>query len=155
MGAENSNKFLKIVIILLIIINAMVLVMHFKSTGRPPRPHGAQLKYRLIEELRMDEKQETQYSEMVERHRAAMNEIRKKEEETRIKIYSDLSNAHTDRDTLYDQMAQYRKEREIITFDHFMELRMILNPEQTEQFDKIIGEAVNGMEGPPGKHPPR
>lgn len=154
MSTESSNRFLKIVIVLLIIINAMVLVMHFKSQGgEKRRPHGAQLKFHLIEELQMDEKQEADYSDMVERHRASMNEIKKIEEETRTKIYAELGNSQLNRDTLFNKMADLRKEREIITFDHFMELRKILNAEQAKKFDGIIGEAVNGMEGPPGKNP--
>lgn len=156
MNAAHSNRFLKIVIILLIIINAMVLIMHLRVTGGrregPPGGHGSQLKYKLIHDLEMDEQQEISYSEMVDRHRAAMNDIKRQEEETRKVLYADMGNKDKNRDSLFNEMAQLRREREIVTFTHFMELRGILKPEQAAKFDNIIGESVNGMEGPPRRN---
>lgn len=147
--STNSNRFLQLLVILLIVLNGVVLFILFKGKGHPPHPPGSQLKFRLIEELDMSKEQEMAYNEMVDRHRVAMDSMRTKENETRTALYETLSNTQPQQDSLYSRLGELKISKEKITFAHFGELRGILTEKQTKKFDDIIKEAVNGMEAPP------
>lgn len=152
MKQGNDNRFLKVTVLLLIVVNAVVLFFHIRllMADNDRRPHPDRLKNRLIHDLKLDETQERAYSDMVEDHRAAMQNLRRQEEKIRTQLYAQPGNDSTDRQPFYDSLGRFRAERERVTFEHFSELRSILRPEQAEVFDRIIGEAVNGMEpGPP------
>lgn len=152
MSNTANNRSLKIIVILLMLVNAIVLFFHIRlltaQTGaRPPRPDD--LKNRMIHDLSLNPEQQDAYGEMVERHRAAMQQIRYSEEETRGRLYQEPGDTTIDRATYFNELGQLRAEREKVTFDHFMELRTILDDIQKTIFDRIIGEAVNGMEPRP------
>lgn len=151
MSASN-NRFLKITVLLLIVVNAVVLFFHVRLLlADQKRPHPDRLKNRMTHDLRLDEKQEQAYSDMVERHRSAMQDIRRQEEEARTSLYLQPGDSSIDRTPALHHLGRLREERERVTFDHFMELRAILRPDQANTFDQIIGEAVNGMEPRPPK----
>lgn len=152
MKANTPNRFLKSAVILLLSVNAVVLFFHVRLLMADEKgPHPDRLKNRMIHDLSLDKTQEQAYSDMVERHRAAMRDIRRQEEETRRVLYAHPGDSTLDRSPDLHRLGRLREQRERITFDHFMELRAILRPGQQAVFDEIIGEAVNGMEPRPPK----
>lgn len=152
MKTNTSNRFLKWAVVLLLAVNTVVLFFHVRLLmADDKRPHPDRLKDRMIHDLNLDEAQQQAYGDMVERHRAAMRDIRRQEEETRTRLYTNPGDSTLDRTAHLRHLGLLREQRERVTFDHFMELRGILRTDQQPAFDEIIGEAVNGMEPRPPK----
>ena len=50
---------------------------------------------------------------------------------------------------LADSIATVKKEEEMITFEHFRQVRALCRPEQTAKFDDVIFEAWQSMKPRP------
>jgi Spy/CpxP family protein refolding chaperone len=111
----------------------------------------------MVNELKLDKEQETVYWQlrdtMVSRQKPLMDSIRNTK-----KRFFDLLKDPSPQDSLLqakaDEIGLLQKQLDLITFQHFQQVRALCKPEQVQKFDTVIKEIVNRMTGTwrnPGK----
>lgn len=149
----DNSKFLKTVIIILLLINIGTLTfMWMHQHGMPP-PHQPEIGNYLMHELKFTEAQKNQFEQMRDEHRHEIDGLRKKSREMHDSFFDLLGNSQADSNNvnqMADSITSLQKEIEISTFYHFQKVRTICTREQQEKFDEIIKEALSMMA--PRKH---
>lgn len=161
---ENRNfTILKWSVIVLAILNIVLMAnMWMGPRGHkhgPPPPHHGQggPKHMMIEELKFTKEQTAKFEELVDAHRNAMRELDEKNRTVREEYFSLLSKDSVDvkkKEELEMTIAANQKGIDVVTFDHFKQVRSLCTPEQKKHFDEIIGDILKHMRGPHGPPPP-
>ena len=153
----DNAKFLKTVIIILLLINIGTLAfmwMQYPRHGMPP-PHPPEIGKYLMHELQFTEVQKNQYEELRDEHRHMMDGLREKSKDFHDVFFELLGNNPIDSNKvtqLADSITAIQKEIEISTFYHFQKVRMICSPAQQNKFDDVIKDALRMMAPrPPGR----
>jgi len=165
-----NPRFLKITIIVLLLVNIATLCFMWVSHNRhggahlPPPHHGRggpnAFEF-LVHELKLDESQVKQFEEMRNQHHKNVQDVQEKSHDMHHRFFDLLAkNDSTSAVQLADSMAQYQKQIELLTFNHFMKVRAICKPDQQKKFDEVINEALRMMAPPkgpggPGPHGPQ
>ena len=151
-----SAKFLKIVIIILLLINIATLGFMFmqRPHGMPPPPMDAG--DFISHELNFSPEQINQLNKLREASRMHIDELREKGKGFHDKYFDLLSSDEPGSVPvlqLADSIASNQKEIELITFSHFKDVRAICTPDQQKRFDSIINDALRMMapKGRPGR----
>jgi protein CpxP len=142
----NSDKFYKIVIIFLMVLNAGTLgFLWFNGRQHdghfPLPPHEADRM--MTERMKFDEKQMDQFEDLKHEHHSQMVELHREAKELHVALFGLLKEKIIDtvkRDSLISLLQQNSRQKEIVTFDHFHKLRAILRPGQTQYFDGFMEE---------------
>jgi Spy/CpxP family protein refolding chaperone len=153
----DSNRFLKIVIVVLLIINIGTLGFMWVQHGHigPPPPRGGEdVALFLTHELMFSKDQEKQFELLRTAHHEGVEQIQHGGRSLHDRFF-DLIQQPTPDTLLVQQMADsiaaIQKEIELLTFHHFQKVRAICTPEQQKKFDEIIDEALRMMAPrPPG-----
>lgn len=152
----DNSKFLKTVIIILLLINISTLAfmwMQKPGHGMPPPPPQEVGNF-LMHELHFTEAQVKQYEEMREEHRGYVENLRKESRELHDAYFDMLGITPTDTNKvnqMADSLSQFQKQIELSTFYHFQKVRMICTAEQQKKFDEVINEGLRMMAPrPPG-----
>lgn len=145
-----NPRFLKIVVILLLLLNLGTLAFLFM--GRPPggRPNGP-AKF-LVEALNLDDAQQTQYARLRSAHQQAMASFKERNGTDHRAFFDLLKTGQPDSLRIQqaaDSIAADQKQMELATFEHFRQLRSMCRPEQQVKFDAVIDEALRIMRPPP------
>ncbi len=152
---ENS-KFLKIVIIILLLINISTLAfmwMHKGPHGMPPPRQ--EIGDFLIRELNFTETQRKQFVKMRDEHRSSVRNLREQSRELHDDFFDLLASSSTDSikvNQLADSITFNQKQIELSTFYHFQKVRGICTTEQQKKFDEVINDALRMMAPPPPPH---
>jgi len=163
-----NNRFLKIVIVFLLLVNIGTLTFLWVTKMPPPPPphHGGGNKVFefLVKELQLTDSQQKQYATLRDEHHAAMEATNKHNMELRHQLFDGLHTASTDTmmvHRLTDSIAANQQKLEMITFNHFRQVRAMCSAEQQKKFDEVIDEALRMMNPKPPRpqdgehgHPP-
>lgn len=149
-----TNRFLKIVIIVLLIINIGTLGFIWMQGSHPMGPpHQRESVFDfLVHELKFNEKQVEQYEALRNEHRNMVEDLRSKGRQLHDEYFDLLKSPSADSalvNRLSDSLALNQKQIELITFYHFQKVRGICTAEQQPRFDNIIQEALHIMAPPP------
>jgi protein CpxP len=154
----NSNRALRIwqiTAILLVLCNVgLILVLWFKPAAKHDGPrHGGPRDF-VIGKLKLNDDQIRQYDELIGEHQAAMRTLRDEAMQYRQQLFSHLRDGGSavNKDSLGQLVANTQKQIEIVTYDHFAEVRKICNNDQKKEFDHIIADVIKKMNG--GMRPP-
>ncbi len=134
------NSGLKYLVAIALIINAATLIFFWynrppeEGRRRPPRPDRV-----LIEELKLDDKQQAIYAPLREQHHQTHDSLLKLMAAPRQALYSQKQGAN---DTIIHQIGLLQEQIERVTYDHFMEVRKLCTPEQQVQLDVLLGKTV-------------
>ena len=145
-----ATKFLKLVVVMLLLINSATL--SFLWLGRkddhghhgPPGRPGA-TGFFLEEQLELTNDQQQLYKEMREQHHSQMLQLRRKAAGYRNDINTQLKAAVPDSQLVVrysDSIGYCQRAAEIITLYHFRDLRQICTSKQQAKFDRVIHEAI-------------
>jgi protein CpxP len=150
-----KNKFLTWAVILLLLANTATIVAFWM--GR--KNHGPELKGPpaefLIKELGLDKTQQKQFLQLVAAHREAANGLREQIRESKDKFFNLLQQpgiADSTRANEAEAVSQLTKQLDLLTFEHFKQVRALCNTDQQRKFDNIIHDVLRSMGGP-GPHP--
>ncbi len=152
-----KTKFLSIVIVALLVINAGTLVYLFLGQNKEHKhpPHrvgkGSPAEF-IIEKLELDDKQQADFRELQKEHRSKMRETHEKLEETRSKYFDGLKTSTIDTTESQKLQAEIGKLMGQIhgnTFEHFTEVRKLCRPEQQALFDEFIEDILRALAPPP------
>ncbi len=149
-----SSKFLKIVIVILLLINISTLGFMFMQRpahGMPPPPPDAGAF--LSHELNFTEDQEKQLDLLRRENRSVIETFRENGKEFHDQFFDLLNSSPVDSGMVSskaDSICSNQKQIELATFYHFQKVRAICNPEQKKKFDEVIKEALRMMAPRPG-----
>lgn len=140
-------------VISLILSNALLLFLLFGKPRKDGRFGEDRPKNMVIEKLRFDKNQITEYEKLIQKHR---RQIREKDNEIlklKNELYSDLKNSQQNpakNDSIIAKIADVQKQVEYIHFQHFLEIKKLCRPEQKADFDQLAGEisAIFSMRPP-------
>ena len=153
-----NNRFLKIVIVALLLIN--IGVLSYVWMGAHNGPHGGHLSgpdvfgY-LCKELQLDDAQTKQYAALRDEHHQAMQAIQHKSHQLRDRFFDMLHVYPVDSaaiKNMSDSIAHTQEQIELVTFYHFQKVRAILRPDQQRHFDSIIQETLSMMAPAPPRN---
>ena len=161
MNYFNKTKWWAIAVIALIVLNATTLTIFWverKSNHDLPQKQenrGATASY-LTKELAFNSIQQLQYNQLVLKHRQSTRQIRKEIRNAKDAFFELLSDSSITDDAIKaasKRVSDIEQQLDILTFNHFKEVRTICNAEQKKKFDSIIKNAVEMM-GPQEPPPP-
>ena len=145
-------KFLKVIIVALLLLNFGTLgYLWLGGPGQRQdgnREHENAAQY-LRRTLKLTAAQEAHYRALREAHHAAVERIRDDMRARECVLYQLLATpAKPDSGkaiACVDSIAAGQKRIELITFWHFKEVRDLCLPAQQQEFDRVIGEALNRL----------
>lgn len=154
-----------VIIILLLLLNSATLAfmwMHHKHGPTPPfgagmPPHGGPRGpgMFLIRELNFDDKQKQDFDKLREAHHQKARDIQDSLHTLKEKLFNGIPSGDMNvANTTADKIAAFQKQLELITYEHFKQVRDLCNTEQKQKFDKIITHVLEMMAPPPPPMPP-
>jgi Spy/CpxP family protein refolding chaperone len=153
----NNTKFLKVVIMLLLLINISTIAFMWFNRPQPKDNIGDF----FAKELHFTDKQKEQFNVLRDEHRQQRQSLKALDKEKHDAYFDLLKNATVDSLAIKNaisELLKIKEKEELGTFSHFQKVRAICDETQKEKFDKIIGEAARMMAPRPpraGQRPPR
>jgi periplasmic protein CpxP/Spy len=153
----NNARFLKAVIVVLIVLNIGTLAFIWftrpgsGSSNRRPFPQGF-----LVKELELSKSQQRDYFRLRRNHRQSLEQLQDRDKVLHTRFFNQLfSETPVSKSVanLADSIAENRRSMEILTYDHFNQVREMLTPVQQRKFQKIFDEVLR-MVLPPPPSPP-
>jgi protein CpxP len=158
MNTEKS-KLLWIAVIGLLLLNFSTLA--FIWFHHPPGPHGPEhgnVAEYLIHELKLNDEQVKKFEELKENHHEKIEKIQHELRELHKDFFNLMKTDSVDSlkvNSVAETISSKQKEIELVTFNHFADVRKICTAEQKKIFDNIIDDAMRMMaprpSGPPGR----
>ena len=146
-----KNKLLTGLVLLLLVANAATIaVFWFGRKQGPPQPKGTPKDF-LINELKLEKKQQEQLEALVKEHRQAVEQLREKVKEAKDKFFDLLKQpdvADSVKKTAATAVSKFTEQIDLLTLNHFQKLRALCSPEQQKKFDEIIHEVTSMMGAP-------
>lgn len=163
MSNLTNNRWLPVIILLLITANIVTLALLWTNKGKEPAevkfpepPGGGQVFMFLTNELKLDPAQQEAYRKMRDEHRAGQRGLQDSIRSAKDALFALLRQPGTNDSmiaTCSRKAADAEQELDEYTFRHFQKLRSICNKEQQKKFDKIIQDVLHRMaprrQGPP------
>ena len=144
-----TNRFYKILIAVMVILNGVTLYFLWKAPGHLP-PHGPRKS--LVEMLELSGETASSIKKLEDRHfkaKDALVDKSRKLHEQLFRSFNDPSKDSTDIRTLIDKIVENQRETEQMTFDYFKEVDALCNPEQKKKLKDVIHHALGRMGMPP------
>lgn len=135
----NKSKFLKLIILGLLITNGIVVFMHFNG-AKKDGPKNI-----IIEKLHFDKEQIINYESYIQQHRKAINDNEIKMNKLRSELYQQLKYQQDTAkvDSIISIIAKQQMIAEHINYNHFLEIKKLCKPSQKEDFDNLTKEIAN------------
>ena len=151
---NSKNKWLLWAVVILIVANIAVLgtiwYLHHNNEHRPNGPAEF-----LAKELNFNDQQKEQLHQMENEHHRQAEMIQREIKEARDSFFNLLSNAADtiNKKLLSGVIASKLQQLELMTFDHFAQVRNMCTPEQQKKFDQIIHHVLEMMAPPREREP--
>ncbi len=152
---KNSRLYM-FIIAMLVFLNLSCLYFLWKSgtigNGRDPK---FRIENYLTQELKFDHAQQDKFAELRTDHREKVKTIKDKNRKFHENYFDQLKSISIDSQALQlalDSITSLQRQIEVVTFDHFYQLRAICTDSQKIKYDEIIQDALR-MFAPGG--PPR
>ena len=150
-------QFYKLALLLLVILNAFTLVFVF-TKPRPshiPPPHGKPPKEAIIKKFGLDAEQAAKFSGLAEQHRKQTEMIRSDQRST-LELYFNtlIDTTYSNTDSLIAQVQQLEGDKIRLTYEHFKEVKSLLNMNQESDFKQFMKGMMRIIIPPQKKHHP-
>jgi Spy/CpxP family protein refolding chaperone len=156
-----TTQFYKVVIIILVLLNLGTLTFLWFGKPRagniPDRGQSAEF---LIRELTLTPSQQDNFGKLREEHRLKLTNLQEQDRILHDRFFEAVFLPGHDTlamSILADSIASVRKQMEILTFEHFRQLRQLLSEDQKMKFHQVFRKAlerVMPLPEPPGPPPP-
>lgn len=153
----SKNKILIWAVIFLMIANVAVLatiwIMHNKQ--KPQR--GTPSDY-LVKELGLNDEQQNKLHALAKQHHEQSEQIKEQIKNARHDLFKLLQQPNVDdsaKKIAADNVAKNLEQLDLLTFDHFKQVRAICNPQQQKKFDEIIEDVLQMIASGPPSGPPQ
>lgn len=149
-----ENKFFKIIILLLILLNGILLgfVWLRKPPFPPPPGQGKNAAIYLSKELQFTPEQEQIYETMHRQHHRQIDSIRIADRQLRERLFALLQQQSIDTaivGLMADSLGVNKANSERITFMHFAAVKQLCNQPQQLKFNEVINKALQMLQPPP------
>ncbi|MEZ4850475.1 MAG: hypothetical protein R3B93_18060 [Bacteroidia bacterium] len=141
----------------LLFLNIAVLTF-FLLTKPHPRPHQSPdgFQSEVVEILNLNSQQAATFKELAQEHNQKMESINEQQKNLLPPYFESLSDLsiNIDRDSILNDFQQLERKKIEVTFQHFQDLKSILDEEQLPYFDRLIGRLIDRLllknsSGPP------
>ncbi|MFY7901045.1 MAG: hypothetical protein ACOVNY_12735 [Chitinophagaceae bacterium] len=161
--AIQNNKWWAIAVVVLIILNIATLATFWmirskemiqKENLLPPKKDGAAMY--LIEQLQFDSIQKKEFLFLKQTHQKGIRDTRNKlrhVKENFFDLLSDTTISEKDIIERSSEIASLEQEIEMLSFQHFQQVRKLCNAKQQEHFDAIIKDVLKLIAPPPPPPP--
>lgn len=155
-----KEVFYRVIIVALLLLNFGVLGYLWKGKQEVNEGRGAEGDRRkepaefIIKSLQLDEEQQMKFEELKHEHQHNMQMVREESKNLHDGLYKELHKQTVDSnvvDSFMQLIVVNAKQREMVNFNHFRDLKTILKPEQYKLYDEFI-EAIARRFGPPPPH---
>lgn len=134
----SKEKFLTIAVVFLVLLNLGVLTFLFITRpSHPPEPWRM-----VVKEVGFNDQQTQQYFALRDAHRNEMHRLDDQFGET-LRDYFDLLKGIPNpslEDSLLTRLGRIEREKAMITFGHFREVKSLCRPDQVDAFNRILPE---------------
>lgn len=147
-----KNKWLLWAVIILIIANVALLATIWLFHHRQTR-HVSPAEF-LVKELKFDDKQKDQLHQLANEHHRQAEKIQMQIRDARDSFFQMLKQPEINdsaKKIMSANIAAKLQELDLLTFDHFKQVRSICSPDQQKKFDEIIQNVLQMM-APPNEH---
>jgi protein CpxP len=136
----NKFKFVKLIIIGLLLSNGILLFMLTKEQVRKGGP-----KTIIIEKLHFDKEQIKNYETYIQKHRKAINNNEAILNKLRGNLFEQLKYQQdsTKIDSIMSKIAKQQNLAEKINYNHFLEIKRLCKPSQQKYFNELTTEIAN------------
>lgn len=153
-------RFYRAVIIILLLINAGILAYLFLSRpSMTPHPPQGPPREALAEDLKFSAEQRAAFDKLKHAHHDSMIVLDRAGRDLHRRLFAGLSSGASP-DSLANAIARNHREKEMLTWRHFRDVRALCTPAQQRIFDDIIARISDhiirqGEGGPRHGMPPR
>lgn len=136
----NKSKFLKFIILGLLISNGILSFMLINGRNKKDGPKNI-----IIEKLHLDKEQIKTYELYIAQHRKSINSNEITMNKLRSDLYLQLKHSQDTAkvDSLISIIANQQTVAEHINYNHFLEIKKLCKPSQKEAFDNLTTEIAN------------
>lgn len=149
---SSKNKILIGAVIILMILNIALLAAIWLTNSKQKQRRETPADF-LIKELGLNNEQQRAFRSLAAKHRQQADKLREQVKEARRDLFNLLEHPAVDDSSKKAAAATAAKNLEqldLLTFDHFKEVRALCTPAQQLKFDEIIEEVLRMMAaGPP------
>lgn len=162
MNLPFSSKVFSWLVLILLLVNAITLGLFWFGKPMGPGPRHGKPEDFLIEKLHFNEKQKEAYLKLVQDHRSRSEELRddlRSRKDAMFELAKKEAISDSAKKQVVMEVSILTEQLDLLTLDHFHEIRSICDPEQKEIFDSILKEITSMIaaprpQGPPGPPPP-
>ena len=154
----NNLKFYKIVIVILVILNLGTLTFLWIGHPRGSKvPKYGQAGEFLIRELSLNSSQQDNFGQLRDSHQKTLLALQERDRQLHDRFFEAIFLPVPDTlevGIIADSIAGLRRQMEMLTFEHFNELRRLLTKEQTQKFHRVFRQALDRVMPIPEPPPP-
>lgn len=141
----NKTKFLIILVLLLLVLNAVTLFFLLGKKDSPKNRPGGGRPYSeyLTKKLNLDTAQVAQLKELRDKHKQELGELWKEDRQLQEAKFVLLKEGSTDSlklDSLLTLIIANKKKFELAFHNHFLQIRALCRPDQVELFNNTLDE---------------
>lgn len=134
----NKSKFLLLIIVVLLIINAVLVFQFFNKNKKDPKTF-------IIEKLHFDKAQQKKYEGYVQKHRKDVKEneaiLNKQKSALYATLQKEMDTALVDSFLTAIVAQQYVAEQ--INYQHFLEIKSLCKPEQQADYNELTQDILH------------
>ena len=155
-----KNRMWGFIVGILVVANIATLAgfwyikLHSDKIVELPRGQ-ASTKAFIVTQLGLNASQQQTYEQLVQQHRQNVGIIQEELRGAKDAFFNSVAHPETTQaqlDALSSNIANYQKELDMLTYQHFKKVRALCNDEQKVKFDNIIKQVMRMM-GPAGGRP--
>ncbi len=145
-------------VILLLIANIATISFFWMGMRNKHDPAQQPSEY-IIKELALNVVQQKEYKAMVDDHRKQSKQLNEQIRALKDSFFELLTHENindSNKNMMATRIAALDQQLDLLTFDHFKQVRKICTLDQQQKFDKIIKDILRmmGRPAPRGNHPP-
>lgn len=134
---------------ILLVLNLLLLISMLVQNKKEPGPEPIPF---LEEALQFDEQQSRAFDALKKEHHQKMTEKNEEIRKLKDRFFEGIKNDTlvSESHIISQQIGTMVSEIEMMTFDHFKEVRALCRPDQKKKFDEIIINLLQGAHQRPG-----
>jgi len=163
MDIFKQRRYLLFLVVLLVVLNLGTITLLW--IGRPPAPDSrerqvlphqqdARLKDLLKRELKFNDEQIARYFQLRENHRQQFEKLNEEIRQLKQQMFDAVFSREPQpeiSDSLLQLSLQKQAQLDRLTYQHFLDLKKLCNPDQQDQLKMLIGEFFRQQGAPQGK----
>jgi len=162
-GLKIKSLYILVGVLLLVNVATLGFIWYtsFKLRAEPPLnpPRPENKSSFLAEELGFSGEQSQKFDSLRNYHHQSVETIMEQTRKLKDELFNCIkTGGDAKAKEIATKLSENNKAIEMLTYEHFKEVRKICNDQQKEKFDKILIELVRGIEiqkAPPNGPPPR